>query len=93
MRERLHGGRLVWLLGPVGNGVPPNLNLVWGVPEAQGYSSLNIHAAAAFVGMEDSAVVTTVDDAAFDLADVQFVAAPKAAARVLPANAPVGAAG
>ncbi len=93
VRARLHDGhRFVWFPGDTQtDGVPPNLNRLWHVPEAQSYTSLDLARIDQLLEMTPSSgSYERTDDGAFDLAAVQFVAGPLTAQQVVPADAPFG---
>jgi hypothetical protein len=74
---RMPGGRLLFVPGATEWGVPTNVNLVWGIPEAQIYSNLGTRTVSDFLQLTPAATVTAISDTVLDLADVRFVAAMK----------------
>jgi hypothetical protein len=91
LAPRLHGARAAWLPGSAGGDLPPNLNVLWNVPLVENYSSLVLADSAALLGTSGlTDRIADVDEAAFDLADVRYVAVPKMPPTELAASAPIG---
>jgi len=79
--------------GAVGDGIPPNLSLIWGVPEAGGYVSLLLTSPGIFLqlfpqGTIAPELLANVTDRSFDLASIRYIVAPKTQSRSILAARP-----
>jgi hypothetical protein len=74
-------------------GVPPNLNLVWGLPAAGGYVQMLLTAPGIFLqllpqGTISAALLANGNDQSLDLAAIRYIVAPAASARGIVAQRP-----